>query len=70
MSEQRWLKERVDGSVAGKVKGAEHAEVTEQCPKCGHERASFYTMQMRSADEGETVFYTCLKCAHKWRQNN
>lgn len=46
------------------------AVVEETCPKCGHNEASFYTMQMRSADEGQTVFYTCTKCEHKWKQNN
>ena len=49
---------------------ADQATVSEQCPKCNHDRASFYTMQLRSADEGQTVFYTCLKCSHKWRVNN
>ncbi|GBG27693.1 DNA-directed RNA polymerase subunit [Hondaea fermentalgiana] len=46
------------------------AEVDETCPKCGHGKATFYTMQLRSVDEGQTVFYDCLKCAHTWSQNN
>jgi len=49
-----------------------HAKVDEPCPKCGHPEMSFYTMQLRSADEGSTVFYECLskKCGHKYSQNN
>lgn len=46
------------------------ATVNETCPKCGHDRASFYTMQLRSVDEGQTVFYECLKCSNNWSQNN
>lgn len=46
------------------------AIVEETCPKCCFGKASFYTMQMRSADEGQTVFYSCMKCSHKWKQNN
>eukprot|EP00455_Lapot_gusevi_P003465 TRINITY_DN11416_c0_g1_i1.p1 TRINITY_DN11416_c0_g1~~TRINITY_DN11416_c0_g1_i1.p1 ORF type:complete len:146 (-),score=21.02 TRINITY_DN11416_c0_g1_i1:312-689(-) len=45
------------------------AVVNEICPKCGHDKMSFYTMQLRSADEGQTVFYACLKCAYKFSVN-
>ena len=44
--------------------------VDEPCPKCGHHQLEFYTMQLRSADEGQTVFYECVKCGHKFSQNN
>jgi len=46
------------------------ATVEETCPKCGHEGLEFYTLQLRSADEGQTVFYECPECAHKYSQNN
>ncbi|KAG9397669.1 DNA-directed RNA polymerase, subunit C11/M/9 [Carpediemonas membranifera] len=46
------------------------AIVEEECPKCGHNQCSFITMQMRSVDEGQTVFYTCLKCGYRWSVNN
>jgi DNA-directed RNA polymerase subunit M/transcription elongation factor TFIIS len=29
-------------------------QVDEECPKCKYHRMSFYTMQMRSVDEGQT----------------
>jgi|GEM_PF-3364048 len=48
----------------------QRATVQETCQDCGHDTASFYTMQLRSVDEGQTVFYECLKCSSKWSQNN
>lgn len=36
--------------------------VKRQCPKCNHKKMTYTTRQTRSADEGQTVFYTCLKC--------
>jgi DNA-directed RNA polymerase I subunit RPA12 len=35
------------------------------CEKCGREEVRYYTQQLRSADEGTTVFYEC-DCGHKW----
>lgn len=48
----------------------QRATVDEYCPKCNHFGLEFYTMQLRSADEGQTVFYECPKCFHKYSQNN
>lgn len=36
--------------------------VDRKCPQCNNEKMSYATLQLRSADEGQTVFYTCTKC--------
>ncbi|EDO16816.1 hypothetical protein Kpol_1056p17 [Vanderwaltozyma polyspora DSM 70294] len=46
------------------------ATIKEKCPKCGNEEMQYHTLQLRSADEGATVFYTCPACSYKFRTNN
>lgn len=44
--------------------------VDAQCPKCGHDKAYFWTVQTRASDEPETKFFKCEKCKHVWRDYN
>ena len=46
------------------------ATIDESCPKCQNPEMTFFTMQLRGADEGATVFYSCPKCLHKFSVNN
>lgn len=46
-----------------------HATIAQTCEKCGREEVRYYTQQLRSADEGSTVFYEC-ECGHKYVQAN
>lgn len=39
-----------------------------KCEKCGNNVAYYWTQQTRSADEPETRFFKCVKCAHTWRE--
>lgn len=41
------------------------------CPtgNCPGEKAYFYQLQIRSADEPMTTFYKCTTCGHQWREN-
>lgn len=60
-----------------KLKKAENTQaegpvVERRCPKCGNETMSYASLQLRSADEGQTVFYTCTNknCRHKETENS
>ncbi|XP_024881322.1 DNA-directed RNA polymerase I subunit RPA12-like [Temnothorax curvispinosus] len=44
--------------------------VERQCPQCQNDKMSYATLQLRSADEGQTVFYTCTKCKFKETENS
>lgn len=46
-----------------------HPIVDAECPKCKHDKAYYWTRQMRAGDEPETQFYKCLKCTHTWRDS-
>ncbi|KAI1163265.1 hypothetical protein F5B18DRAFT_323376 [Nemania serpens] len=45
------------------------AMINETCDKCGRTEVRFSAVQLRGADEGSTIFYTC-ECGHKWNTNN
>lgn len=46
-------------------------QTTTQCPveSCGFDKAYFFQLQIRSADEPMTTFLKCTKCGHQWREN-
>lgn len=39
------------------------------CPKCRSTRTFTYTKQVRSGDEGTSVFGVCASCTNKWRES-
>ncbi|KAN0096309.1 Transcription factor S-II (TFIIS) domain containing protein [Hyaloscypha variabilis] len=45
------------------------AVISVPCPECGRKEVRWSAVQLRSADEGSTIFYTC-DCGHKWNTNN
>lgn len=74
-SRPAWLgdegdEENTANESGDKSKSKKHAIIEEPCPKCNNPELYFYTMQLRSVDEGSTVFYECPKCTHKFSINN
>ncbi|EEB10862.1 DNA-directed RNA polymerase I subunit, putative [Pediculus humanus corporis] len=53
-----------------KMQKNEGPVVERKCSKCGNDIMSYATLQLRSADEGQTVFYTCTKCGYKETENS
>lgn len=39
-----------------------------ECPKCKHDKAYYWLVQTRAADEAATRFFRCTKCGHTWRE--
>lgn len=40
-----------------------------QCNKCNSKRTFSYQKQVRSSDEGFSLFVTCVNCNNSWREN-
>lgn len=67
------VEKKKKGGGDGESDGEDEADgpiVERNCPKCGYGRMSYAALQLRSADEGQTVFFTCLKCKHKESENS
>ena len=41
-------------------------KIEQNCPKCNSKEMHYNTIQTRSADEGQTVFYSCT-CGYKMK---
>ena len=65
--------EREDSEVVD-MSDVDEAEIgpttTVICPECGHDSARYEMKQIRSADESEPRFLTCVECDHKWREDD
>ncbi|KCZ80857.1 hypothetical protein H312_01740 [Anncaliia algerae PRA339] len=39
--------------------------INRSCEQCGSKEMTFKSVQLRSTDEGQTIYYTCTKCKFK-----
>jgi len=67
--EYAFQKPKFNTRVDERVEGG-GATVDEECPKCNKKGMTFTTAQLRSADEGQTIFYTCNSCGYKFSLNS
>ena len=51
-------------------KNFETVEGVHECSKCKSKRTISFTKQVRSADEGASVFITCIDCKHRFILNS
>lgn len=46
------------------------AVIDRRCSRCNKEGMVYHTRQMRSADEGQTVFFTCINCRYQEKEDS
>lgn len=68
---KKLARKEVDDALGGKGAWDNVDQTFAQCPvdACGGDKAYFFQLQIRSADEPMTTFYKCVKCSHQWREN-
>eukprot|EP00288_Rhodomonas_lens_P016282 CAMPEP_0177700416 /NCGR_PEP_ID=MMETSP0484_2-20121128/6082_1 /TAXON_ID=354590 /ORGANISM="Rhodomonas lens, Strain RHODO" /LENGTH=98 /DNA_ID=CAMNT_0019211613 /DNA_START=207 /DNA_END=503 /DNA_ORIENTATION=+ len=63
---------KVDDVLGDTFKNAPVTDVLGGCPKCGFNKAYYFELQIRSADEPATRFYMCASqnnCVNKWKED-
>ena len=70
MQPDKW-KELIDAKI---IKDKNKFEInveastdTFTCRKCKQNKCTYYTQQVRSADEPSTIFVNCLTCGNRWK---
>ncbi|XP_052389687.1 DNA-directed RNA polymerase I subunit RPA12-like isoform X2 [Carassius gibelio] len=57
----------VDSGEDAELKGP---VIDRRCSRCNKEGMVYHTRQMRSADEGQTVFFTCIHCRFQEKEDS
>jgi DNA-directed RNA polymerase subunit M/transcription elongation factor TFIIS len=75
MSHQEMYPEKWNELIAMKIKRDESKYVNRveastdmyQCRKCKSRKCTYYSVQLRSADEPMTTLISCLECSYNWK---
>jgi DNA-directed RNA polymerase III subunit RPC11 len=62
-------RKKVDDVLGGEDAWKNVDQTEANCPGCGHDKAYYLQIQIRSADEPSTLFYKCVKCSKTWSVN-
>merc|ERR1712085_222230 len=65
-----WAKSDEEQAALQNLSEPSRMTIEEPCVKCGAAEVGYYTVQLRSVDEGQTVFYECPKCTYTWSTHN
>lgn len=64
MIEPMHVRNIIQKDMSIEIRDVKGAKIKHQCPACNREEMMYSTAQLRSADEGQTVFYSC-ECGYK-----
>ncbi|EPX74720.1 DNA-directed RNA polymerase III complex subunit Rpc11 [Schizosaccharomyces octosporus yFS286] len=70
-SRHEFPQKKIDDVLGGDeaFESNQQTEVACDNSKCDNNRAYFFQLQIRSADEPMSTFYRCTKCKFQWREN-
>ena len=57
----------IDARILTEGMKIKKGEIPCKNPKCKSTETYYYSLQTRSADEGSSIYLTCVKCGHKAR---
>ena len=74
MNETRWLdlieKKKILDANRFNNNNTEASTTLFTCSRCKSNKCTFYSLQIRSCDEGENIFVSCSNCGKRWKKNS
>ncbi|CAK9439748.1 uncharacterized protein LODBEIA_P38480 [Lodderomyces beijingensis] len=70
--DRKTLNTKVVDDILGGEGAWDNVDQTQaQCPvnSCSGNKAYYFQLQIRSADENSTTFLKCTTCSHRWRED-